>query len=100
LLHNINNSSKLPSNKKCIIIRSKNLKKCKHNQLKNFYNFIFDFNRIPECELSSFQTSNILEAICLATYNYSLDYTTRSLNNSGHSVILVSAGDGFYYGEE
>ncbi len=55
---------------------------------------------MPECELSTFQNSNILEAICLATQTYSLDFATRSLNNSGHSVILISAGNGLYFGEE
>jgi hypothetical protein len=56
--------------------------------------------RVPGCELSDSLNSNLLESITLTTQIYSQDYATRSLTNSGHSIIIVSAGSGLYFGEE
>jgi Vacuolar membrane-associated protein Iml1 len=54
----------------------------------------------PQCQLSDSINSNLLESISLTTQVYSQDHSTRSLTNSGHSMIIVSAGAGFYFGEE
>ncbi|CAD8209628.1 unnamed protein product [Paramecium octaurelia] len=50
-------------------------------------------------ELSSSKYSNLLEAITLVTQNFRLDHTTRSLKNSGHFLLILSPGNGYYFGD-
>ncbi|KAM3141544.1 hypothetical protein pb186bvf_006408 [Paramecium bursaria] len=43
---------------------------------------------------------NLIEAITLVSQQFGMDHATRSLCKSGHSIIILSPGNGYYFADE
>ncbi|KRX08134.1 Phox homologous domain [Pseudocohnilembus persalinus] len=52
---------------------------------------------IPQCELSSSSTTNLVEALNITTIQLGMHQKGRNLNATGQKVIVLTCGEGQYY---